>query len=202
MKRFAYIRVSSKEQNVDRQLETMKKEGIEERDIFIDKLSGRNYERPQYQLLKQLIREGDEIVFDSITRMGRSMNDTLKEYEWFVENGVKLKFIKEPMINTTDEEDVLQQAIQKVILTILAAFAEKEIQDTKIRQFEGIAAAKLKGKHLGRPKTEITSFFIEIHEQWKKNQITATEAMKRVGMSKTTFYRKSKELKWENQKEK
>lgn len=179
----------------------MKREGINDRDIFIDKLSGRNYERPQYQLLKQLIRSGDEIVFDSITRMGRSMNETLKEYEWFLENGVKLKFIKEPMINTSDEKDVLQQAIQKVILTILAAFAEKEIQDTKIRQAEGIAAAKLKGKHLGRPKKEITPYFIEIHNKWENNEISATEAMNLVGMSKTTFYRKSNELKKKNEME-
>lgn len=79
-KRFAYIRVSDKDQNEDRQVETMKKEGIEDRDVFIEKLSGKNFDRPNYQLLKQLVREGDEIVFDSITRMGRTMNETLKEY--------------------------------------------------------------------------------------------------------------------------
>lgn len=196
MKRFAYIRVSDKDQNEDRQVETMKKEGIDDRDVFIEKMSGKNFDRPKYQLLKQLVREGDEIVFDSITRMGRTMNETLKEYEWFVDNGIQLKFIKEPMINTsTEQEDVIKQAIQKVILTVLAAFAEKERIDSKIRQAEGIKAAKAKGKHLGRPKAVITPEFEQAYKQWTNKEISAVEAMKMANMSKTTFYRKVKELK-------
>ncbi|MCM3603197.1 recombinase family protein [Robertmurraya korlensis] len=195
-KRFAYIRVSDKDQNEARQVETMKREGIEERDVFIEKMSGKNFERPKYQLLKQLVREGDEIVFDSITRMGRSMNETLKEYEWFVENGVELKFIKEPMINTSNEQDdIIKQAIQRVILTVLAAFAEKERLDIKIRQAEGIEAAKAKGKHLGRPKAVITPEFELAYKQWFNKEITAVEAMKRSNVSKTTFYRLVKQLK-------
>ncbi|WP_110925917.1 recombinase family protein [Bacillus massiliglaciei] len=196
MKRFAYIRVSDKDQNEDRQVETMKKEGIDDRDIFIEKMSGKNFERPKYQLLKQLVRKDDEIVFDSITRMGRSMNETLKEYEWFVENGIQLKFIKEPMINTSNEqEDIIKQAIQRVILTVLAAFAEKERTDSKIRQAEGIRAAKARGKHLGRPKAVITPEFEEAVKLWTNQKISAVEAMKMSKMSKTTFYRKVKELK-------
>lgn len=195
VKRFGYIRVSSSDQNEDRQVETMKKAGINERDIFVEKLSGKNFDRPKYQLLKQLLREGDELVFDSITRMGRSMHHILKEYEWFVENGVQLKFIKEPMINTSnDQDDIIKTAIQKVILTILAAFAEKERVDSKIRQAEGIEAAKTKGKHLGRPKYEITPKFEEAFHKWKIKEITAVEAMKLAEVSKTTFYRKVKEL--------
>ncbi len=113
-KTFAYIRVSSKEQNEARQVETMKKEGIDERDMYIDKASGKDFNRPKYQLLKQLVRKDDTIVFDSITRMGRNMDETLKEYEWFNENGVLLRFIKEPMINTNNEkDDVMKEAIQK-----------------------------------------------------------------------------------------
>ncbi|MGG3641441.1 recombinase family protein [Bacillus gobiensis] len=196
MKRFGYIRVSSNDQNEDRQVETMKKEGIDDRDVFVEKMSGQSFERPKYQLLKQLVREGDEIVFDSITRMGRTMNETLKEYEWFVENGVSLKFIKEPMINTSNEqEDIIKQAIQRVILTVLAAFAEKERIDIKIRQAEGIKAAKAKGKHLGRPKAVITPEFEQAYKKWSMKEISAVEAIKMANMSKTTFYRKVKELK-------
>jgi len=195
-KRFAYIRVSDKDQNEARQVETMKKEGIEERDVFIEKMSGKNFERPKYQLLKQLVREGDEIVFDSITRMGRSMNETLKEYEWFVENGVELKFIKEPMINTSNEQDdIIKQAIQRVILTVLAAFAEKERLDIKIRQAEGIDAAKAKGKHLGRPKAVVTPEFELAYKHWINKEITAVEAMRKANVSKTTFYRLVKQIK-------
>ncbi|MGM2770927.1 recombinase family protein, partial [Bacillus cereus group sp. Bce020] len=87
-------------------------------------------------------RKDDTIVFDSITRMGRNMDETLKEYEWFNENGVLLRFIKEPMINTNNEkDDVMKEAIQKIILTLLTAFAEKEREEIKIRQAEGIAVA-------------------------------------------------------------
>lgn len=194
MKTFAYIRVSSKDQNEARQLETMKREGINERDMFIDKISGESFNRPQYQLLKQMVREGDIVVFDSITRMGRNMNDTMKEYEWFVGNGIELRFIKEPMINTSNEQDdIMKQAIQKIILTLLTAFAEKEREEIKIRQAEGIAVAKAQGKHLGRPKTVITPVFEESYKLWKSGQITAVEAMDKAGMAKATFYRKVKE---------
>lgn len=195
-KRFAYIRVSDKDQNEARQVETMKREGIDERDLFIEKMSGKNFERPKYQLLKQFVREGDEIVFDSITRMGRSMNETLKEYEWFVENGIELKFIKEPMINTSNEQDdIIKQAIQRVILTVLAAFAEKERLDIKIRQAEGIEAAKAKGMHLGRPRAVITPEFETAYKMWTNKEISAVEAMKKANVSKTTFYRLVKQLK-------
>ncbi|WP_342043298.1 recombinase family protein [Bacillus sp. OTU2372] len=194
MKIFGYVRVSSKEQNEARQLETMRKEGIEERDIFIDKASGKNFDRPKYQLLKQMVREGDTVVFDSITRMGRNMNDTMKEYEWFVENGVQLRFIKEPMINNSNEQDdIMKQAIQKIILTLLTAFAEKERDEIKTRQAEGIAVAKDQGKHMGRPKTEITQEFEQAYKQWKDNEITAVEAMKKVNLPRSTFYRIVKE---------
>lgn len=194
MKTFAYIRVSTKDQNEARQIETMKKEGITERDMLIDKVSGKNFERPQYQLLKQMIRKGDMVVFDSITRMGRNMNETIKEYEWFVKSGVQLRFIKEPMINTSNEQDdIMKQAIQKIILTLLTAFAEKEREDTRIRQAEGIAVAKAQGKHLGRPRTVLTPAFEEAYRLWKDEKITAVEAMDRAGMAKATFYRKVKE---------
>jgi len=193
-KRFAYIRVSSKDQNEERQVATMKKAGIDERDLFVEKVSGKNYDRPEYQLLKQLVRPGDEIVFDSITRMGRSMKETLKEYEWFTEHGVQLSFIKEPMINTSHEQDdVIKQAIQRVILTVLAAFAEKERVDIKERQAEGIEIARKQGKHLGRPRTVLTPEFEEAYQKWVNKEISAVEAMKASHMSKTTFYRKVKE---------
>lgn len=189
-KKFGYIRVSSKEQNIDRQIINMEKEGItNERDRFIDKVSGKSFDRPQYQLLKQMVRPGDTVVFDSITRMGRNMSDTVKEYDWFVENGINLEFIKEPMINTnSDTEDIMKKAIQRIILTLLTAFAEKEREEIKTRQAEGIAVAKMKGKHLGRPKTEITAEFINAYNEWKQGTITAVQAMKDSGLKKSTFY--------------
>lgn len=190
-KKFGYVRVSSKDQNEGRQLEKFKELGIGEREIFIDKLSGKNFERPKYQLLKEMVRKGDTIVFDSITRMGRNMKDTMREYEWFVENGINLVFIKEPMINTDHEQDdIMKHAIQKIILTLLTAFAEKEREDIKIRQREGIDLALKNGVKLGRPKTNvINDEFIKAYDRWKAGEIKAVEAMKEANLSKTAFYR-------------
>ncbi len=98
----------------------------------IDKASGKDFNRPKYQLLKQLVRKDDTIVFDSITRMGRNMDETLKEYEWFNENGVLLRFIKEPMINTNNEkDDVMKEAIQKIILTLLTHLLKRNVRKSK-----------------------------------------------------------------------
>ncbi|MGG1152322.1 recombinase family protein, partial [Bacillus wiedmannii] len=129
-KKFGYVRVSSKDQNEDRQIENMKCLGIEGRDIFIDKQSGKNMKRENYQMLKRLARTGDTIVFDSLTRLGRSMNDVLEEFRYFETQGINLQFIKEPFININyngeSTNDIIQQAVQKATLTILSAFAEKE----------------------------------------------------------------------------
>lgn len=200
-KTFGYIRVSSKDQNESRQIANMTKVGIDERDLFIDKKSGKNYDRPSYQTLKQIVRSGDTIVFDSITRMGRNMNDTLKEYDWFVDNGVKLKFIKEPMINTSeDQDDILKEAIQRIILTLLTAFAEKEREDIRERQAEGIEGAKKAGKHLGRPKMsydtltkEQKNTLVTNYPKWKSSEITGVQFAELLQLKKNTFYKIIKE---------
>ncbi|MCU5727974.1 recombinase family protein [Bacillus toyonensis] len=202
MKTFGYIRVSSKDQKEDRQIKKMLAKGIDERDLFIDKVSGKDFERPRYQILKQMVREGDMVVFDSITRMGRNMNDTMKEYEWFVENGVNLCFIEEPMIDTNNEsDDVMKQAIQKIILTMLTAFAEKERKEIKARQAEGIAVAKEQGVKFGRPSIKIPSNWDKNYKEWKSGNITAQQFSQNVDMSIATFYRKLKQYE-QNKKEK
>ncbi|MEB9435451.1 recombinase family protein [Bacillus cereus] len=199
MKTFGYIRVSSKDQKEDRQIKKMLDKGINERDLLIDKVSGKSFDRPSYQALKQMVREGDTVVFDSITRMGRNMNDTMKEYEWFVENGINLCFIEEPMINTNNNsDDVMKQAIQKIILTMLTAFAEKERKEIKARQAEGIAIAKEQGVKFGRPSIKIPSNWDKNYKEWKAGNITAQKFAQNVDMSIATFYRKLKQ--YENDK--
>ncbi|MED4456162.1 recombinase family protein [Metabacillus fastidiosus] len=195
-KRFGYVRISSKDQNEARQIKNMLAAGIDERDIFIDKQTGKNFDRPQYQALKDptRLRKGDTIVFDSITRMGRNMDDTLKEYRWFVEKGINLEFLKEPMINTNNkEDDVILKAIQQAVLVILTAFAEKERKDIRIRQAEGIAAAKKRGVKLGRPSLELPKEWDLLYKKWKSKEIKAVEFMNLVKMNKSTFYKKVKE---------
>lgn len=196
-KKFRYVRVSSKDQNEERQIQNMKDLGIEDRDIFIDKKSGKNMERENYQILKHLVRTGDTIVFDSLTRLGRNMNDTLEEFRYYEKHRVNLQFIKEPYINVNytgeSTNDVIQSAIQKATLTILSAFAEKERIDIKQRQAEGIALARKQGKHLGRPPVEITEAFIEAYKEWKSGSITAVGAMKKYGIKRSSFYKLAKQ---------
>ncbi|AFU17014.1 DNA integration/recombination/inversion protein (plasmid) [Bacillus thuringiensis MC28] len=159
-KKFLHVIFSSKDQNEERQIENMKHLGIEDRDIFIDKQSGENMKRENYKMLKRLARIGDTIVFDSLTRLGRSMNDVLEEFRYFEAQRINLQFIKEPFINVNyngeSTNDVIEQAVQKATLTIFSAFAEKERNDIKQRQAEGIALAKKQGKPLGRPPVQIT----------------------------------------------
>ncbi|CAG9615088.1 Putative transposon Tn552 DNA-invertase bin3 [Bacillus rhizoplanae] len=196
-KKFGYVRVSSKDQNEERQIQNMKDLGIEDRDIFIDKESGKNMERENYQMLKRLVRTGDTIVFDSLTRLGRNMNDTLEEFRYYEKHKVNLQFIKEPYINVNytgeSTNDVIQSAIQKATLTILSAFAEKERIDIKQRQAEGIALARKQGKHLGRPPVEITEKFIEAYKEWKSGSITAVGAMKKYDIKRSSFYKLAKQ---------
>ncbi|PEE38052.1 recombinase family protein [Bacillus pseudomycoides] len=196
-KKFGYVRVSSKDQNEERQILNMKDLGIEDRDIFIDKESGKNMERENYQMLKRLVRTGDTIVFDSLTRLGRNMNDTLEEFRYYEKHKVNLQFIKEPYINVNytgeSTNDVIQSAIQKATLTILSAFAEKERIDIKQRQAEGIALARKQGRRLGRPPVEITEEFTDAYKEWKSGSITAVGAMKKYGIKRSSFYKLAKQ---------
>ncbi|MDA1777169.1 recombinase family protein [Bacillus cereus group sp. BY9-3LC] len=196
-KKFGYVRVSSKDQNEERQIQNMKDLGIEDRDIFIDKESGKNMERENYQMLKRLVRAEDTIVFDSLTRLGRNMNDTLEEFRYYEKHRINLQFIKEPYINVNytgeSTNDVIQSAIQKATLTILSAFAEKERIDIKQRQAEGIALARKQGKRLGRPPVEITEEFMDAYKEWKSGSITAVGAMKKYGIKRSSFYKLAKQ---------
>ncbi|MEB4819465.1 recombinase family protein [Bacillus thuringiensis] len=196
-KKFGYVMVSSKDQNEECQIENMKHLGIEDRDIFIDKQSGKNIKRENDQMLKRLARTGDTIVFDSLTRLGRSMNDVLEEFRYFETQRINLQSIKEPFINVNyngeSTNDVIQQAVQKATLTILSAFAEKERNDIKQRQAEGIALAKKQGKPLGRPPVQITEQFIEAYEAWQSGNITAVGAMRKYDIKRSSFYKLVKE---------
>lgn len=198
-KTFAYIRVSSKEQNEGRQLETMKARGIHERDIFIDKQSGKDTNRPQYQALKQVVRKGDTIIFDSITRLSRSYDDIKDEYTYFINEGIKLEFINEPMLNSRNDNDTMQKAISDIILTMLALFAETERNDLKERQRQGIALAQKEGVQFGRPKVELPSNWESEYNKWKKGNQTAVQFGINVKLSKATLYRRINEYEEELQ---
>jgi DNA invertase Pin-like site-specific DNA recombinase len=189
-KKFGYIRVSSKEQNEGRQLEAMRKLGIHERDIFIDNQSGRTFQREQYQILKKMLRRGDILYIHSLDRFGRNKSAILEEWKDITQNiQAHIVVLDMPLLDTTKYKDSIGQLITDLVLQILSWLSEEERVKIKTRQREGIDLAKKQGKHLGRPKVEITDEFIQAYQEWKDRKITAVEAMKRSGMPNTTFYR-------------
>jgi len=189
-RKFGYIRVSSRDQNEDRQLEAMKQFITEERDIFIDKQSGRNFNREQYQLLKRMLRKDDILYIHSLDRFGRNKEAILQEWKDLTQNiQAHIVVLDMPLLDTTQYKDSLGNLITDLVLQILSWLAEEERTKIKTRQREGIEVAKKKGKHLGRPRTEITQEFIDTYNQWKEGEITALYAMKKCNMTSPTFYR-------------
>lgn len=201
VKTFGYIRVSTKEQNEARQVDKLLALGIAEKDLYVDKASGKNTDRPQYQALKSIVRAGDTVVFESITRLSRNMTDVKDEYRWFTEQGVLLRFVAEPMLDTkTDDQGVIERAMTEIILTLLAAFAEKERDEIKRRQKEGIESAKKRGQSFGRPKRSFATMtaaerqaFIYEYNEWKAERQTAVQTFTRLEIPKATFYKIVKE---------
>ncbi len=195
-KKFGYIRVSSKEQNLDRQLQAMQEYGINERDIFADKKSGKDTDRPQYQALKQVLRSGDVLVIKSIDRLGRNYDDIKNEWNDIVNNiGANLEVIDMPVLNTTNKDMALMgKVVTDVILTLLGYVAEQERTFIKQRQREGIDIAKAQGKFAKANKIQAPENFKELFKKSANGEMTHTQAMKQLNLNKTTYYRIAKEL--------
>jgi len=193
-KEFGYVRVSSKDQNESRQMDSMYAQGIDERDIHIDKQSGKDFNRPQYQALKMRLRRGDTLYIHSLDRLGRNKEMILNEWNDITQNiKANIVVIDMPLLDTRKYNDSIGSFVADLVLQVLSWVAEEERIKIKTRQAEGIASAKAQGKHLGRPKTTITSEFEQAYKQWKAEDITAVEAMKKSNLTKATFYRKVKE---------
>lgn len=193
-KEFGYIRVSAKDQNPDRQLHEMIELGIHERDIFIDKQSGKDFDRPSYQALKRCLREGDILYIKSIDRFGRNAKEIKREWEHITQDlKADIKVMDMPLLDTTQYKDTLGTFVSDLVLQVLAFVAERERDNIKQRQKEGITLAKAKGKHLGRPKIELTHLQQEtlenLYPRWKAEEITAVHFMNELGLKKNTFYR-------------
>ncbi|MBY0077971.1 recombinase family protein [Priestia aryabhattai] len=192
--KFGYIRISSKDQNEARQFEKMKELGINERYIFIDKQSGKNFERPQYQLVKQMLREGDVLYLHSLDRFGRNKEQILEEWnELTKKRKVDIVVLDMPLLDTTQYRDSLGTFISDLVLQILSWLAEEERNKIRTRQKEGIDIALKRGIKFGREKVEITEEFKNLYIDWKAGRITAVSFMKQVNMKKSTFYNRIKE---------
>ena len=184
-----YVRVSTEEQNTARQEIIMEQLGVEK--VFIDKMSGKNTDRPQLNAMLDFVREGDAVVVESISRFARSTRDLLN-----LVNGLKDKQVD----FISQKESIDTKTPQgKFMLTVFAAMAELERDQILQRQREGIAAAKAAGKYKGRKPIEIDKDFLKtVHTQWYKNEITTAHAVKLLGLSRNTFYRRMWEYEEEN----
>lgn len=196
MRTFFYARVSSKDQSLERQLSAAKEIGIAEEYIFIEKASGKDFKRPEYQLMKRMFRDGDVLYIKSLDRLGRNKQMILDEWQELIKvKQIDIAVLDMPLLNTTKYKDLngIETLISDLILQLLSYMAEDERKRIRERQEEGIRTAIQNGVKFGRKKFEIDDAFKAVYPEWKQNKITAVEAMKRVGMKSNTFYRRIKE---------
>jgi DNA invertase Pin-like site-specific DNA recombinase len=189
---FGYARVSTKEQNLDRQIIALKEHGVDERDIIIDKESGKDLDRTGYISLKNtMLRSGDTLIIKSLDRLSRNKCDIKKELEYFKENGIRLKVLDLPttMMELPEGQEWVFEMVNNILIEVLGTIAEQERETIRARQAEGIAAAQGKGIELGRPKAQKPDNWDSVIADWQNGKITATRAIELTGTKRTTFYK-------------
>ena len=201
VKKFGYVRVSTREQNPERQIHILRdEEGIDERDIYVEKESGRQFERPVYRsLVDNILREGDLLVVTELKRFGRNYGEIYKE--WFhitKEIGADIKVTSMPILDTTQSKELVGQLITDVVLAVFAYVADEDWTERHELQRQGIEVAKADGKHLGRPCVEYPENWEDCYERWKSGVISAKEAMTLMGLKKDSFYRLARKYKEEH----
>lgn len=195
MKTYGYIRVSTKEQNPDRQYIALENCGVDRGNIFLDRISGKNFCRPEYSRLLRKLKERDLLVIKSIDRLGRNYGEILEQWRKITkEIGANIQVLDMPLLNTASGNgDLTGIFIADLVLQILAYVAETERAFLRERQAEGIAVAKARGVHFGRVRREDPEEFDEYYESWKRGEISSRKAAKLLEMSHTTFYRRCRE---------
>lgn len=189
---YYYARVSSKEQNLDRQLAAFTALGASERDIITDKQSGKDTNRPGYQALKTtMLRSGDTLVIKSLDRLSRSKADIKAELQYFKDNNIRVKVLDLPttLADYPKGQEWVFDMVNNILIEVLGSIAESERQTIRQRQAEGIAAAKAKGKKLGRPAIEFPPNWKEVYGSWRDGTITAKKAMEQTGLKRNSFYK-------------
>ena len=189
---YYYARVSSKDQNLDRQITAFKALGATERDIITDKESGKDLDRAGYQALKNaILRSGDTLVIKSLDRLSRNKSDIHNELRYFKDNGIRVKVIDLPttMIDLPQGQEWVFEMVNNILIEVLGTIAEQERATIKSRQAEGIKAAKEKGKKLGRPSLEFPANWNDVYSSWKAGEITAKRAMELTDTKRTSFYK-------------
>ena len=191
---YGYIRVSSKEQNEDRQRIAMKNVQVPEKSIFLDKQSGKDFDRPMYKKMVRKLKKDDLVYIKSIDRLGRNYQEVVEQWQYLTRvKKVDIVVIEMPLLDTRRGKDLVGTFLSDIVLQVLSFVAENERTNIKSRQKEGIEAAKARGVVFGRPIKALPEDFPQIYDRWKSKEIRALEAASLCGISRSTFYVKAKD---------
>ncbi len=192
---YGYVRVSTREQNGDRQLLALQALSIPQTNIFMDKQSGKDFQRPQYIRLLRRLKKNDLLYIKSIDRLGRNYEEILEQWRLLTkEMEVDIVVLDMPLLDTRRGKDLMGTFLSDIVLQVLSFVAENERVNIRQRQAEGIAAAKSKGVRFGRPSTTLPENFQEIQTAWKNKELTLRQAAKACGLAPGTFYDKATQL--------
>ena len=193
---YGYIRVSSKDQKEDRQQIALKEVGVNLQNIYVDKQSGKDFNRPQYKKMLRKLKKDDLLYIKSIDRLGRNYAEILQQWRILTkEKGVDIVVLDMPLLDTRRGKDLMGTFLSDIVLQVLSFVAENERTNIKQRQAEGIAAAKAQGIKFGRPPLPLPDNFYEVHKAWRSKKITLKQAAAACNMPVGTFYGKAKNLK-------
>ena len=190
---YGYVRVSSRDQNEDRQLMAFAALRIPEKNIYLDKQSGKDFERPQYRKMVRKLKKDDLLYIKSIDRLGRNYAEILEQWRLLTkEKGIDIVVLDMPLLDTRRGKDLMGTFLSDIVLQVLSFVAENERSNIRQRQAEGIAAAKAKGIKFGRPPKPLPENFHNLYQKWKSGKITGTAAAKECGMPLSTFRYRAK----------
>ncbi len=190
MKIYGYVRVSTLEQNEERQLIALRNAGIDKNQIYIDKLSGKDFNRPQYKKLIKKLKSGDLLYVLSIDRLGRNYEDIQQQWRIITkEIGADICVVDMPLLDTRRDKDLIGTFISDIVLQLLSFVAQNERENIKSRQRQGIEAAKLRGVKFGRPRKKLPDNFDSLVYSWENDELKLMDILKACNISESTFYR-------------
>lgn len=195
-KTYGYIRVSSRDQNESRQRIAFKEFKIPDKNIFMDKQSGKDFERPQYKKMVEKLKKDDLLYIKSIDRLGRNYEEILEQWRILTKDkGIDIVVLDMPLLDTRRGKDLMGTFLSDIVLQVLSFVAENERANIRQRQAEGIAAAKARGVRFGRAPLPLPENFHVVYQMWQEGKLSGVNAAKECGMSKSTFYCRAKEYK-------
>ena len=191
---YGYVRVSSHDQNEDRQMIALQRLAIPEKNIFMDKQSGKDFDRPQYKRMVRKLKKDDLLYIKSIDRLGRNYGEILEQWQILTKKkNIDIVVLDMPLLDTRRGKDLMGTFLSDIVLQVLSFVAENERSNIRQRQAEGIAAAKARGVRFGRPEIKKPEYFDQTVRAWERKEITIQEAVRQCGMSESTFYRRLRE---------